>query len=216
MGSFNEHIAALKRLGVIRRGGEIEQLQNVSSLIIPGGEHHHGQVGRAPQSGLIFLANKATGQKTGGQELIGGLDCTVHRNFFGSQIQSFETELPIPQIVAKEGGPSSFRDDFHPCPAILGCRTRRLKCWQTFTSQPLKLLIPILLFRKKRLNNTKFALLVTPLSTVAPDTVSGKDSAESGKKVLIVAKARELTSYCFSSRINCRYSMAQLFLEDGA
>ncbi|GKV53359.1 hypothetical protein SLEP1_g59892, partial [Rubroshorea leprosula] len=38
-GSFNEHIAALKRLGV--KGVEIrkpEQLQSVSSLIIPGGE----------------------------------------------------------------------------------------------------------------------------------------------------------------------------------
>lgn len=27
-----------------------------------------------------------SGQKIGGQELIGGLDCTVHRNFFGSQV----------------------------------------------------------------------------------------------------------------------------------
>lgn len=27
-----------------------------------------------------------SGQKSGGQELIGGLDCTVHRNFFGSQV----------------------------------------------------------------------------------------------------------------------------------
>lgn len=27
-----------------------------------------------------------SGQKTGGQELIGGLDCTVHRNYFGSQV----------------------------------------------------------------------------------------------------------------------------------
>jgi len=27
-----------------------------------------------------------SGQKTGGQELVGGLDCTVHRNFFGSQV----------------------------------------------------------------------------------------------------------------------------------
>lgn len=26
------------------------------------------------------------GQKTGGQGLVGGLDCTVHRNFFGSQV----------------------------------------------------------------------------------------------------------------------------------
>ncbi|KAJ0793088.1 putative pyridoxal 5'-phosphate synthase subunit PdxT/SNO, class I glutamine amidotransferase [Helianthus annuus] len=38
-GSFNEHLAALRRIGV--KGVEIrkaEQLENVSSLIIPGGE----------------------------------------------------------------------------------------------------------------------------------------------------------------------------------
>lgn len=29
---------------------------------------------------------KISGQKEGGQELVGGLDCTVHRNFFGSQV----------------------------------------------------------------------------------------------------------------------------------
>lgn len=70
-------------------------------------------------AGLIFLADRATGlyffpnqhsyvyynlqpcieidkawcnlsgQKIGGQELIGGLDCTVHRNFFGSQVHIF-------------------------------------------------------------------------------------------------------------------------------
>lgn len=35
-----------------------------------------------------------TGQKSGGQGLIGGLDCTVHRNFFGSQV-SLDTRLII-------------------------------------------------------------------------------------------------------------------------
>ncbi|XP_023522767.1 probable pyridoxal 5'-phosphate synthase subunit PDX2 [Cucurbita pepo subsp. pepo] len=106
-GSFNEHIAALRRLGV--KGVEIrkpEQLLNVASLIIPGGESttmakladlHNlfpalrefvrmGKPVWGTCAGLIFLANKATGQKTGGQELVGGLDCTVHRNFFGSQV----------------------------------------------------------------------------------------------------------------------------------
>lgn len=139
-GSFNEHIAALKRLGV--KGVQIrkpEQLQNVSSLIIPGGEsttmaklaeYHNlfpalrefvkmGKPVWGTCAGLIFLANKAIGQKTGGQELIGGLDCTVHRNFFGSQIQSFETVLPIPGIVAKEGGPPSCRAVFIRAPAII-------------------------------------------------------------------------------------------------
>ncbi|KAG6762030.1 hypothetical protein POTOM_032515 [Populus tomentosa] len=168
-GSFNEHIAgtfflhkpsfvsvfgclfsysktslcvltALARLGV--KGMEIrkpEQLLNVTSLIIPGGEsttmaklaEFHNlfpalrefvQMGKpvwGTCAGLIFLANKAIGQKTGGQELVGGLDCTVHRNYFGSQIQSFEAELTVPELVCKEGGPETFRGVFIRAPAIL-------------------------------------------------------------------------------------------------
>ncbi|KAF3455011.1 hypothetical protein FNV43_RR05459 [Rhamnella rubrinervis] len=154
-GSFNEHIAgtpffhismaylsriALRRLGV--KGVEIrkpEQLENVTSLIIPGGEsttmaklaeYHNlfpalrefvkmGKPVWGTCAGLIFLANKATGQKIGGQELVGGLDCTVHRNFFGSQIQSFETELSVPELASKEGGPELYRGVFIRAPAIL-------------------------------------------------------------------------------------------------
>lgn len=139
-GSFNEHIAVLRRLGV--KGVEIkkpEQLDNVASLIIPGGEsttmaklaqYHNlfpalrefvkmGKPVWGTCAGLIFLANKAIGQKIGGQELIGGLDCTVHRNFFGSQIQSFETELSVPELASKEGGPETFRGVFIRAPAIL-------------------------------------------------------------------------------------------------
>ncbi|KAH9623721.1 hypothetical protein KSS87_006303 [Heliosperma pusillum] len=139
-GSFNEHIAALRRIGV--KGVEIrkpEQLENVDALIIPGGESttmaklaefHNmfpplrefvktGKPVWGTCAGLIFLANKAFGQKTGGQELVGGLDCTVHRNFFGSQIQSFEAEIPVPLLADKEGGPGSFRCVFIRAPAIL-------------------------------------------------------------------------------------------------
>ncbi|CAH9138256.1 unnamed protein product [Cuscuta epithymum] len=139
-GSFNEHISALRRLGV--KGVEIrkaEQLQSISSLIIPGGESttmakvaefHNlfpalrefvktGKPVWGTCAGLIFLADKLIGQKSGGQELIGGLDCTVHRNFFGSQLQSFETELAIPKVAANEGGPPTFRAVFIRAPAIL-------------------------------------------------------------------------------------------------
>ncbi|XP_039024193.1 probable pyridoxal 5'-phosphate synthase subunit PDX2 [Hibiscus syriacus] len=139
-GSFNEHIAALRRLGV--KGVEIrkpEHLQSISSLIIPGGEsttmaklaEFHNlfpalrefvQMGKpvwGTCAGLIFLANKAVGQKEGGQELVGGLDCTVHRNYFGRQIQSFEAELVVPELASKEGGPETFRGVFIRAPAIL-------------------------------------------------------------------------------------------------
>ncbi len=42
---------------------------------------------------MILLAEQATGQKQGGQTLIGGLDVTVNRNYFGRQVDSFETGL---------------------------------------------------------------------------------------------------------------------------
>uniref|UniRef100_A0ACD5WUQ1 Uncharacterized protein n=1 Tax=Avena sativa TaxID=4498 RepID=A0ACD5WUQ1_AVESA len=139
-GSYNEHISALRRIGV--NGVEVrkpEQLPGLDSLIIPGGEsttmaklaNYHNLfpalrefVGEGKPvwgtcAGLIFLANKAVGQKSGGQELIGGLDCTVHRNFFGSQVRSFETELAVPILAEKEGGSPTCRGVFIRAPAIL-------------------------------------------------------------------------------------------------
>lgn len=139
-GSFHEHMAALGKLGV--KGVLVkkpEQLEGLVGLIIPGGEsttmarlaeyynliqalqdfYKKGKPIWGTCAGLIFLANKAIGQKSGGQELIGGLDCTVHRNFFGSQLNSFETELPVPKIAAEEGGPETFRAVFIRAPAIL-------------------------------------------------------------------------------------------------
>ncbi|RZC76416.1 hypothetical protein C5167_000502 [Papaver somniferum] len=139
-GSYNEHISALRRLGV--KGVEIKkpgQLDNISALIIPGGEsttmaklaeYHNlfpalrefvkmGKPVWGTCAGLIFLADKAIGQKEGGQELVGGLDCTVHRNFFGSQIQSFEVDLSVPELSAQEGGLPSFRGVFIRAPAIV-------------------------------------------------------------------------------------------------
>eukprot|EP00252_Welwitschia_mirabilis_P027264 TRINITY_DN9310_c0_g1_i1.p1 TRINITY_DN9310_c0_g1~~TRINITY_DN9310_c0_g1_i1.p1 ORF type:complete len:261 (-),score=55.94 TRINITY_DN9310_c0_g1_i1:369-1151(-) len=139
-GSFNEHLSALAKIGV--KGVLVkkpEHLQGIDGLIIPGGEsttmarlaelHNlthplrdfckQGKPVWGTCAGLIFLANKAIGQKAGGQELIGGLDCTVHRNFFGSQLNSFETELHVPKLAAVEGGPETFRAVFIRAPAIL-------------------------------------------------------------------------------------------------
>uniref|UniRef100_A0A7N0R8J1 glutaminase n=1 Tax=Kalanchoe fedtschenkoi TaxID=63787 RepID=A0A7N0R8J1_KALFE len=131
---------AHSRLGVV--GVEVrkpEQLDSVASLIIPGGEsttmaklaeYHNlfpalrefvklGKPVWGTCAGLIFLANKAYGKKEGGQELVGGLDCTVQRNFFGSRLQSFETELLVPDLASKEGGPETFRGVFIRAPAVL-------------------------------------------------------------------------------------------------
>ena len=60
------------------------------------------------------------GMKEGGQALLGGLDCKVHRNFFGAQINSFEAELPVPQALkAFQSGPQGFRAMFIRAPAVV-------------------------------------------------------------------------------------------------
>lgn len=47
-------------------------------------------------AGLILLSNEANATKKGGQELIGGLGVRVHRNHFGRQIESFESNMDLP------------------------------------------------------------------------------------------------------------------------
>jgi 5'-phosphate synthase pdxT subunit len=37
-------------------------------------------------AGVVLLANSALNQAVGGQNLIGGLDVEVSRNYFGSQV----------------------------------------------------------------------------------------------------------------------------------
>eukprot|EP00898_Chlorokybus_atmophyticus_P001491 jgi/Chlat1/2342/Chrsp17S02804 len=154
-GSFREHCTSLRRCSSpsfpsispveVRRP---DQLEGCRGLIIPGGESTtmanvavRAGLGEGLEvlkafaaerpvwgtcAGLILLANKAYGQKEGGQALIGGLDVTVHRNFFGSQLNSFEASLTAPACLSKHDvpnvvgeDPSTFRAVFIRAPGIL-------------------------------------------------------------------------------------------------
>ena len=95
----------------------IEDLKGINALILPGGEstamakvsagnNIFEEISKLVKNnkmpvwgtcaGLILLANKVEGQKTGGQGLIGGLDIVASRNFFGAQVNSFEALLRPP------------------------------------------------------------------------------------------------------------------------
>lgn len=143
-GSFREHMTSLRRLPGVE-AVEVrtkEQLESVDGLIIPGGEsttmaNIAERWGLIPDlkgfcaaskpvwgtcAGLIFLADRATGQKKGGQALLGGLDCLVQRNFFGAQINSFETQLPAPPVLQSgDGADEPYRAVFIRAPGILEC-----------------------------------------------------------------------------------------------
>lgn len=72
------------------------------------------------------------GQKLGGQELVGGLDCTVHRNFFGSQVTIQNCDL-FPWVdcvdtVYQDGKSASLNvaSVFH---AALACHICHYQIW---------------------------------------------------------------------------------------
>ena len=120
-GDFLEHIAVLSSLGAnviaVKRA---EELERVGGLVIPGGESGvmdklsrlfglAGPLKAAVASGmpvygtcagLIMLADTLL-DAIDGQQTIGGFDLVVRRNAFGSQLDSFETDLDVPAL----GGP---------------------------------------------------------------------------------------------------------------
>jgi len=78
-------------------------------------------------AGMVLLSDRCVGTSAvieNGQSLIGGLDILVCRNYFGSQISSFELGTPCPppegrQTSTEEGGNSDYPGVFIRAPAIL-------------------------------------------------------------------------------------------------
>lgn len=117
-GDVREHEQTLKAIGVdtvhVRT---TEQLEAVDALVLPGGESsvidkltrifglrdaivariRNGMPVLGTCAGLILLADRITAG-LGDQETFGGLDVTVERNAFGSQVDSFETTIDMPVI----------------------------------------------------------------------------------------------------------------------
>lgn len=147
-GAFIEHVGRFRELGVdVLEVRTAEQLSHCAGIVLPGGEStaialaaercglleplrawvRAGRPVWGTCAGLILVAERAEGQKAGGQALVGGLDVTVSRNFFGAQSQSFESLLDIesagaPAALAKLlANIHSFTGVFIRAPAILSC-----------------------------------------------------------------------------------------------
>jgi len=117
-GDFREHLAVLDGLGAeaipVKRP---EELASVEGLVIPGGESsvmdklsrmfglaeplkdaiRSGLPVYGTCAGLIMLADTVL-DSIEGQQTLGGFDLVVRRNAFGSQLDSFETDLEVPAI----------------------------------------------------------------------------------------------------------------------
>jgi 5'-phosphate synthase pdxT subunit len=119
-GDVREHKRALDALGVshatVRTPSDLEL---VDGLIIPGGESTvidkltrifgmreplrtriaAGMPVFGTCAGLIMLSDRLS-DATHDQQTLGGLDVTVRRNAFGSQVESFETTLSAPEVTS--------------------------------------------------------------------------------------------------------------------
>ena len=117
-GDFREHIAVLHGLGADARPVRREsELAAIDGLVIPGGESSvmdklsrtfglaepikaaiaDGLPVYGTCAGLIMLADSVR-DAIDGQQTIGGFDVVVRRNAFGSQLDSFETDLDVPAL----------------------------------------------------------------------------------------------------------------------
>jgi len=136
-GDYDKHRRAFRSLGRetfdVRRPGELAE---VSCLVIPGGESTTltrlmDRAGlRRPLldfaalnpvmgtcAGLIMLASRLTGEKRSdfGVEPLGLLDCTVMRNGYGRQIDSFTAPLSLDRL---DGSADPFPAVFIRAPRI--------------------------------------------------------------------------------------------------
>jgi 5'-phosphate synthase pdxT subunit len=117
-GDFEAHIRMLNELGVDAIAVRLpKHLANLDGIIIPGGESttigklmvvyelheilqekiRAGVPTWGTCAGLILLA-KETDNALEGQPLLASMDIRVRRNAFGSQRESFETDLSVPAL----------------------------------------------------------------------------------------------------------------------
>lgn len=131
-GDFREHLETFKAVGIeTKRVRKPADLHGISGLVIPGGEStvidklsqvfelrdsivrliQDGLPTLGTCAGLILLADRLE-DGTASQKTFGGLDVTVQRNAFGSQLGSFETEVAI------EGIPEPVKAAFIRAPIV--------------------------------------------------------------------------------------------------
>ena len=115
-GAFAEHVSTLRAIGVEPVEVRLPRhLDDVDGLIIPGGESttmrrlidrwglrepildlaETGAPIFGTCAGMIVLAHDIAGEA---EPILPLLDVTVHRNAFGRQLESFETELDVPLL----------------------------------------------------------------------------------------------------------------------
>ena len=131
-GAFREHVAAVSRLGVAAREvRQLKEMDGIDAMIIPGGESTtmgkllnewhmleplrerimQGMPVYGSCAGLILLCRTI---ENSDQPRLGVLDATVRRNAFGRQVDSFETELSMPEV-----GPDPVPAVFIRAPVII-------------------------------------------------------------------------------------------------
>ena len=133
-GDFSEHIAMLKRLNVDASEVRLPvHLNGLDGLIIPGGESTTiGKLAVAYNlmeplqlfgqrqaiwgtcAGAIFLSKDISRD----QPLLKLMDIKVQRNAFGRQIDSFETDLDIPELKQATGTDEDYHAVFIRAPII--------------------------------------------------------------------------------------------------
>ena len=141
-GSVKEHVAALEKVGGVLTGGggafeivlvkEPKQIEELSGLIIPGGESTtmdklmsafglREAIVSGAKSGKLALWGTCAGaillarelKNAAGVKPLGLMDIVVQRNAYGRQLDSFETQLPFNFANESINGTESAHEILH-------------------------------------------------------------------------------------------------------
>lgn len=202
-GAFEEHQSILESLGCqtvqIRTASE---LSDIDGLVLPGGESTamgligNGILWNELQSfissgkptwgtcaGMVLLAERCVGTSAvieNGQSLIGGLEVLACRNYFGSQISSFEMNIDAPPGF----GGKDYPGVFIRAPAILDVYGDDVKVLTKVVATPCRQAARVLDELDRKIQSGGDVLMSTLKKKNKSDGKTNKENFEEEKKGL--------------------------------
>lgn len=143
-------------------------------------------------AGLILLAEAANRTKKGGQDLIGGIDVRVRRNYYGRQVESFETQISLPFLKGLNAALSgdcvpSFKGVFIRAPVVERILPHREGIQIEEADRPETIVAPSKCSEDRAVERAVAEGQVEVMATLSKRRVEGGDQSSEGDSSDIIA-----------------------------
>jgi len=243
-GAFEEHQSILENLGCktvqVRTPSELSKLDG---LVLPGGESTAmGLIGNGilwnelksfissgkptwgTCAGMVLLAERCVGTSAvieNGQSLIGGLEVLACRNYFGSQISSFEMSIDAPPGYSSK---KDYPGIFIRAPAILNVYGNDVKVLTKVVATPCRQASKTLEELDQKIQNGNVVMSTKNSSSVEEEkkdltmeevkiTLPGAAEDTNAREVICAVRKGNLLCTAFHPELTEDYRWHEYFLD---